>query len=319
MYASKFGPIIDDMLNIRHRSGLQLQFIGFFLDDFDAFCLREYPDANLLTKEIAETWIHISNSPSLHHMARRVLTMKHLGEYQQSLGLKAYVPNYRIKRPKAEEPHLFSDEQLERFFETVDTQLVPTETYPYKDTMFPVLFRLIYCCGLRCSEACKLKVKDVDFQKGTISIYQAKGMKDRELPISDDLLDLLFRFDRYYQKKFSDRIYFFQPSPAREHMTSGDVSKVFVALLKKAHLYDVPGKRFTVHGLRHLFAVQNIKKCSDAGEDFYNWIQYLCRYMGHKHIRYTLYYLHITSQLFPVYSEKLNTLEKGIGVVYAED
>ena len=116
MYASKFGPIIDDMLNIRHRSGLQLQFIGFFLDDFDAFCLREYPDANLLTKEIAETWIHISNSPSLHHMARRVLTMKHLGEYQQSLGLKAYVPNYRIKRPKAEEPHLFSDEQLERFF-----------------------------------------------------------------------------------------------------------------------------------------------------------------------------------------------------------
>ena len=130
MYASKFGPIIDDMLNIRHRSGLQLQFIGFFLDDFDAFCLREYPDANLLTKEIAETWIHISNSPSLHHMARRVLTMKHLGEYQQSLGLKAYVPNYRIKRPKAEEPHLFSDEQLERFFETVDTQLVPTETYP---------------------------------------------------------------------------------------------------------------------------------------------------------------------------------------------
>lgn len=41
--------------------------------------------------------------------------------------------------------------------------------------------------------------------------------------------------------------------------------------------------------------------------------------MGHKHIRYTLYYLHIASQLFPVYREKLNALEKGIGVVYAEE
>lgn len=41
--------------------------------------------------------------------------MKHIGEYQQSLGLNAYVPNYRIKRPKAEEPHLFTDEQLALF------------------------------------------------------------------------------------------------------------------------------------------------------------------------------------------------------------
>ena len=73
MYASKFGPVMEEMLTIRQRSGLQLKFIVFFLDDFDAFCAREYPEATLLTKEIAETWIHSSDSPSRHHMARRVL------------------------------------------------------------------------------------------------------------------------------------------------------------------------------------------------------------------------------------------------------
>ena len=62
MYASKFGPVMEEMLTIRHRSGLQLKFIGFFLDDFDAFCAREYPEATLLTKEIAETW----TAPILH-------------------------------------------------------------------------------------------------------------------------------------------------------------------------------------------------------------------------------------------------------------
>ena len=41
MYASKFGPVMEEMLTIRHRSGLQLKFIGFFLDDFDTFCARE--------------------------------------------------------------------------------------------------------------------------------------------------------------------------------------------------------------------------------------------------------------------------------------
>lgn len=79
------------------------------------------------------------------------------------------------------------------------------------------------------------------------------------------------------------------------------------------------GKKFTPHGLRHLFAVQNIKKCVEAGEDFANWMEYLCQYMEHKHIRYTLYYLHITSQLFPVYQDKLRQLEEGIGVKYAEE
>ncbi len=242
MYASKFGPVMEEMLTIRHRSGLQLKFIGFFLNDFDAFCAREYPEATLLTKEIAETWIHSSDSPSRHHMARRVLTMKHIGEYQQSLGLNAYVPNYRIKRPKAEEPHLFTDEQLSLFFETVDTKLIPTETYPYKDTMFPVFFRLVYCCGLRSSEACNLKVSDIDFPKGTICIYQSKGMKDRELPLSDDLLDLCYRFDRYYQKQFPDRTYFFKPNQEREHMISADVSKIFQAILKRQGCWSCPEK-----------------------------------------------------------------------------
>ena len=79
------------------------------------------------------------------------------------------------------------------------------------------------------------------------------------------------------------------------------------------------GKSFTLHGLRHLFAVQNIRKCAEAGEDFNNWIHYLSRYMGHKRIQYTLYYLHLTSQLFPAYRDKLNRLMEGIGVVYAED
>lgn len=59
---------------------------------------------------------HSSDSHPRHHMARRVLTMKHIGEYQQSLGLNAYVPNYRIKQAKGEEPHLFTDEQLALFF-----------------------------------------------------------------------------------------------------------------------------------------------------------------------------------------------------------
>lgn len=319
MFRSRFGPAIEDMLLIRRRAGYQLKFIDYFLSEFDAYCADNYPEDSLLTCEIGEGWIHATDSESHAHMARRVQTMKHIGEYQRALGLNAYVPDYSIKIPKAEEPHLFSDDQLQLFFETVDTEILPTETYPFKDVLFPAFFRLVYCCGLRTSEACNLRIEDVDLQRGMITVLNAKGDCDRELPLSDDVRNLCFRFDDCYKELLPDRRYFFQPNKERNRMTSYEVGHVFQAVLKKSGLDNCPGKRFTPHGLRHLFAVQNIRKCAEAGEDFYNWMHYLSRYMGHKHIRYTLYYLHITSQLFPVYQEQLAALTEGIGVTYAEE
>lgn len=169
-YKSSFGPCIEEMLDVRHRSGFQLKFIGFFLRDFDDFCADHFPDAKLLTREIGEKWIQSSDSTSHAHMARRVQTIRHIGTYQQSLGLNAYVPDYSIRIPRAEEPHLFTDEQLALFFQTVDTEIQPTEVFPYKDIIYPVFFRLVYACGLRSCEACNLRIEDVDLIKGTITI-----------------------------------------------------------------------------------------------------------------------------------------------------
>ena len=54
------------------------------------------------------------------------------------------------------------------------------------------------------------------------------------------------------------------------------------------------------------------------GEDFNNWVEYLCRYMGHSEIGETMY-LHMTAPLFPAYKEKLEKLGEGIGVMYVEE
>lgn len=314
MYYSGFAKDIENMLLT-----LQLMGIDFFLADFDRFCADKYPGGSLLTSEVAEKWIHSATTDSKAHMWRRVNAMKHLGRYQLSLGKPAYIPDYTIHKGHAEEPRLFSDEQLAEFFEIVDTKIAPTKTFPYKDILFPVLLRLIYCCGLRSSEACNLKVDDVDLTRGTLAIYRSKGFKDRLLFMNDDIWDLCRRFHGFYSKIIPGRTYFFQPSPTRDCFTSGNIGKHFDGLLAKTSFGNAPGKKFTAHGLRHLFAVQNIKKCAESGEDFANWIQYLSKYMGHKNIQFTMYYLHITSQLFPIYSEKLRLLEEKIGVVYVEE
>ena len=319
MYCSKFASDIENMLTTSYNLGFQLSYINFFLTDFDRFCLDVFPDASTLTSDIAEKWIRSTTSTSKAHMGRRIRAMKHLGEYQRSLGKPAYIPGYAVNKGRAEEPRLFSDEQLAEFFKKVDTEIVPNKIFPYKDVIFPVMFRLIYCCGLRSSEACNLRVEDVDLVRGTLTIYRSKGFKDRVIFMDDDLCDLCSRFHAFYSKEIPHRTYFFQPSPARDYFTSSNVGKIFDAVLMKTSFYGNSGKKFTPHGLRHLFAVQNIKKCADVGEDFANWILYLCKYMGHTQICYTMHYLHITSQLFPTYAPKLRLLEEGIGVIHVEE
>ena len=59
----------------------------------------------------------------------------------------------------------------------------------------PVLFRLLYSCGLRLSEARLLKVCDVDLNEGVITITKAKLDKHRQIPVSPQLLE---RLNKYY-------------------------------------------------------------------------------------------------------------------------
>ncbi len=319
MYKSNFAEDIDNMLQTLHDSGLKVLYLNGFLNSFDSYCYEKYCDDAILTREIAESWIHNTESDSQSHMSRRVQTMKHLGKYQRMIGKPAYIPLYSIPHPKSPEPRLFTEEQLQEFFEKVDTTILPTSTVPYRVIIFPVLLRLMYCCGLRSAEACELKCEDVDLKNGILFIMDSKGNKDRAVYINDEMLELCRRFHKKYCSLFPDREYFFQPNPEKKCFTSGDVGNLFDSVMLKTSFYDPNAKKFTPHGLRHLFAVENIRRCFEEGEDFSNRIEYLSRYMGHDNIRYTLYYLHLTQRLFPVYRDKLRRLTENVEVAYVEE
>lgn len=57
---------------------------------------------------------------------------------------------------------------------------------PYK-----LVGQVLYGCGLRLSEALTLRVRDIDFQAGTIRTLNAKGNKGRALPLPKRLAPLL--------------------------------------------------------------------------------------------------------------------------------
>lgn len=74
-------------------------------------------------------------------------------------------------------PYIFTKDEIERLFSAVDCTKESSES-PLRHLVMPVLFRLLYTCGLRVSEALHLKVADVDLDAGVLAIYGAKETKN---------------------------------------------------------------------------------------------------------------------------------------------
>ena len=56
-----------------------------------------------------------------------------------------------------------------------------------------VIAQLLYGCGLRISEALRLRVKDIDFDNSLIEIHRSKGDKSRIVPLPNELVEPLRR------------------------------------------------------------------------------------------------------------------------------
>ncbi|POR00579.1 hypothetical protein AU468_09540 [Alkalispirochaeta sphaeroplastigenens] len=70
-----------------------------------------------------------------------------------------------------------------------------------ENTKHRAVISLIYSGGLRVSEAVNLKIQDFDRERGLIRIVQAKGKKDRQVPLSARLWELLKRYRQEYQPR----------------------------------------------------------------------------------------------------------------------
>ena len=316
--SSHFAQYLTEMMEIKRNSGFSLTYMDAHIMAFDAFCLENFPDKHLLDRELAEAWIYEKSNESKRELSRRVRTMRHLGNHMIAMGIAAYLCPIRIKIPKPPTPHIFTDEQLTEFFHVCDS--FETTAFPkYRHILYPVMFRVIYCCGLRNSEACNLKRVDVNLSNGTIKVIGSKGHKDRVVYLAPDLLELCVKYDSAMEELLSGREYFF-PSQHNKHFVNTSLCRIFDGIHVKTSFFDKTSKKPTCHGFRHTFAVNSMRQCIAIGDNFDNYIHYLSKYMGHKNPQETMYYLHMTVNIIPELRAKAKGFEDVIGgVLYAEE
>ena len=70
-----------------------------------------------------------------------------------------------------------------------------------KNLYHRTLLMTLYGAGLRRSEACRLKVRDIDSQRMVLRVEQGKGGRNREIPLSPTLLAALHQYYRWMRPK----------------------------------------------------------------------------------------------------------------------
>ena len=228
-----------------------------------------------------------------------IAPVRELARWLHRRGVDVYVlPTGVLEKPARYVPHIYTDSELAALFAQTDRCRYCPEV-PFRHLVMPVLFRTIYACGLRCSEARLLRVEDVDIDAGVLQIRDAKGGKDRQLPVSELLRERLVDYHATLGGQPGWE-WFFPGATLGVPLTLMNVNRNFRRFLWQARIpHGGRGHGPRVHDLRHAMAVNNLRSWFERGENVDALLPVLQTYLGHASIGDTAYYLHLTAESYP--------------------
>ncbi|WAH38845.1 tyrosine-type recombinase/integrase [Alicyclobacillus dauci] len=305
-YSSPVHEFIEGVVRKKRAMGYKYDSCARTLYKFDRFCLEYGCTEPVLSKELVTAWSQKHPNEAQSTLRNRVGVVRQLAVYVNRLGANAYIlPKNTIPKGPRYVPHIFSNKELAAFFRQTDACHVQSLA-PHRHWIMPLLFRMLYGCGLRVSEALNLRLQDVDLQSGVLTILDGKLNKDRLVPLS---AELVARCEAYMKRVhlFSDEITYFFPAPNGQAVTRGNVYKNFRKFLWKARIsHGSWGKGPRVHDFRHTFAVHCLRRWVLEGKDLAAYLPVLKTYLGHHSFRDTSQYLRLTAELYPDITAKVS-------------
>ena len=291
-FESRFAGQMQDMLQFKKSLGYSdNSYVGYLLN-FDRFCMENYPDASVLTKEIVMDWGRKKQNQKPESVIRKIIALREFARYLNSVGDNAYVaPLEMFGRRKPFVPYIYTDEELTAFFRASD-RIPEDKRSPYRHLVVPVIFRLLYCCGLRPSEARHLHCSEFDLDAGILHIKETKHHKDRTVPVAPGMLELCRKYHSLANIAYKNREYFFK-NPKGDVYPENWLQRHFWRCWKIAGITSFHGSTPRIFDFRHNYATRILQKWLEDGKELQTYLPYLSAYMGHYDFSETAYYIHL--------------------------
>lgn len=149
-----------------------------------------------------------------------------------------------------------------------------------KNIKHKAMLCLLYSCGLRRSELLNLQITHVDSKRKLLIIKQAKGKKDRVVPLSEKVI---IQLQEYY-KLYRPKVWLFEGQNQQEQYSERSLANV----LKQALHNTKIKKPVSLHWLRHSYATHLLENGTD--------LRYIQEILGHKSSKTTEIYTHVSTK-----------------------
>ncbi len=173
-------------------------------------------------------------------------------------------------RPKKEKklPYVLSEQEVLRVLKALNN-------LKHRTMLF-----LAYSSGLRVSEVVRLKLTDLDWDRGIISVRQGKGKKDRHTLLSRAAWELV----QQYMKSEKPSAWLFPGQYPGTHLHERSLQKVFTEALTRSGVK----KKVGIHVLRHSFATHLLENGTD--------LRFIQELLGHANPSTTERYTHVSTK-----------------------
>ena len=305
-FTSCFAPFMEDLVAEKRKAGYGYGHAEWILQKFDEFCVHRRIEEPVVTRELAQDWGTLREMESKVTLAARISALRQLSLYMQSYGIQCYVPK-KFSCKSGYIAYVMNPEEIKALFRAFDAAISSAKGRISKRLAMEdsILFRVIFCCGLRVSEARLLRLDTVDLDKGILKLLQSKGAKDRLVYLPEDLRLLCLEYRNVMISRY-DIVseWFFPASNPQKPLQVASLEKHFREAWNRTPYAEFGSSHPTIHSLRHTFVVTRMNEWMRENRDLDSMMPYLSKYLGHTRVDDTFYYYHQVETAFDIVHRK---------------
>lgn len=232
-----------------------------YLSHIKKFLLSQNKSAVHLNSKDFQDYLDNYNFSSISQQNQVINAIRFLYKF----GLDKKYDKVSFKRPKKEK----------KLPKVIDSTHIKSKLSEIENSKHQAILTLTYSVGLRVSEVVNLKIEDIDSKRMIIHIKNAKGRKDRVVPLSENVLNLL----RSYYKEYKPTEYLFNGQNSLQYSIKS-CQKIFKKYI------DINS---SIHSLRHSCFTALLESGTD--------LRIIQKIAGHSNVKTTEIYTHVSNQM----------------------
>lgn len=308
---NRLRKAVRDYLTMRRSLGFKLVRHEAGLHEFMSFLARR--SSPHITVKLALEWATQDSNHKPYEWAARLSIVRGFTRYWSATDPSTEVPPLGLLsyRPPRARPYFYSNHEIEELLKAAKTR---PSIDPLRPWTYYCLFGLLAVTGLRLGEALNLRIGDMDWSEGILTIRGAKFGKSRLVPLHASTRKVLADYAKRRDCRFGARDEgHFLVNKNCNRLDKGEVHRAFYILSRQIGLRAVDASRGPrLHDFRHRFAVQTLLRWYRSGEDPKRRLPILSTYLGHAHVTDTYWYLTGTPELLGAAAKRMEKRWEGL-------